>query len=190
MDLDDEMLKVARGKSEDISWEHGDMRTFDLGQTFGLIMLPGDSFQFMCTPEDQVKALERFKHHLEPGGMLVVHLDHQSVEWLGNLTGKFEQVNDIIHPRTENVIRKENAWRYEPSTQTAVVITRWHEIGKDGTILQTWTRKPMSLHCVFRFEMEHLLARAGFEDRIVHGDFFKGELKDDSLDMIWVAKNQ
>ncbi len=190
-DLDDEMLKIARSKSADIRWEQGDMRTLDLGQTFGLIILPGDSFQFMCTPEDQVKALETFKRHLAPGGILVVHLDHQSVDWLGNLLGslggKFEQVKDIIHPRTGHIIRKANAWRYEPSTQAAIVITRWEEIGKDGAVLQTWERKPMTLHCVFRFEMHHLLARTGFEIQAVYGDFFKGDLKDDSSDMIWVA---
>ncbi len=193
VDIDDEMLKVARSKRADIRWEQGDMRTFDLGETFGLIILPGDSFQFMCTPEDQVKALETFKRHLAPGGILVLHLDHQSVDWLGDLLGdfggKFEQVKDVISPLTGNIIRKANAWRYEPSTQTAVVITKWEEIGKDGTVLQTWERKPMALHCVFRFEMEHLLARAGFKDRTVYGDFFKGDLKDDSTDMIWVAKN-
>ncbi len=191
-DLDDEMLEVARSKSVDIRWEQGDMRTLDLGETFGLIILPGDAFQFMCTPEDQVKALETFKRHLEPGGVLVLHLDHQSVDWLGdllgNLGGKFEQVKDVIQPRTGHIIRKANSWTYEQSTQTAIVITRWEEIGKDGAVLQTWERSPMSLHCVFRFEMEHLLARTGFENRTVYGNFFKGELKDDSSDMIWIAR--
>ena len=191
-DLDDDMLKVARSKSAGIHWEQGDMRTLDLHQAFVLIILPGDAFQFMCTPKDQVKALETFKRHLEPGGVLVVHLDHQSVDWLGDLLGglggKFEHVKDITHPRTRNIIRKANAWRYEPSTQTAIVVTKWEEIGKDGDVLQTWERKPMSLHCVFRFEMEHLLARTGFEIQAVYGDFFKSELKDDSSDMIWVAR--
>jgi len=44
------------------------------------------------------------------------------------------------------------------------------------------------LHCVFRFEMEHLLARAGFEVEALHGDFFRQELQDNSPDMIWAAR--
>jgi ubiquinone/menaquinone biosynthesis C-methylase UbiE len=83
VDLDEEMLTVARPKSEgmpNVGWVRGDMRTLDLGQTFGLIIVPGHSFQFMLTPEDQVKALETFKRHLEPGGRLIIHLDHQSVD--------------------------------------------------------------------------------------------------------------
>ena len=46
----------------------------------------------------------------------------------------------------------------------------------------------MALHCVFRFEMEHLLARTGFEIQAVYGDFFKNALNDQSSEMIWVAR--
>jgi hypothetical protein len=146
----------------------------------------------MLTPEDQVKALEGFRNHLEPGGTLVIHLDHQSVQWLadlqGDLGGKFERGKDVVHPRTRYTIRKSNAWTYEPSTQTATVITRWEEIGKDNSVLHRWERQPMALHCVFRFEMEHLLARTGFEIQAVYGDFFKNALNDQSSEMIWVAR--
>jgi hypothetical protein len=49
-------------------------------------------------------------------------------------------------------------------------------------------REPIRLHCVFRFEMDHLLARVGFEVEAVYGDFFRHELQDDSSGMIWVAR--
>jgi len=45
----------------------------------------------------------------------------------------------------------------------------------------------MALRCVFRFEMEHLLARTGFEMQAVYSDFFKSQLNDVSSEMIWVA---
>jgi ubiquinone/menaquinone biosynthesis C-methylase UbiE len=194
-DLDEEMLHLARTKSEgipNVRWVPGDMRTLDLGQTFGTIIVPGHSFQFMLTPQDQVQALETFKRHLEPGGMLVIHLDHQDVDWLGDLLrdlgGKFEAGRETRHPQTNHVIRKANAWTFERSTQNAAVTSRWEEFGEDGSVLQTWERKPMTLHCVFRFEMEHLLARLGFEERIVYGDFFKNPLGEASSQMIWVAR--
>lgn len=194
-DLDEEMLNAARRKSEGVAnvrWVRGDMRTFDLGQTFGLILVPGHSFQFMLTPEDQVQALETFKRHLESGGVLVIHLDHQDVDWLGDLLrdlgGKFDSGREIRHPGTNHLIRKANAWTFERSTQNATVTSRWQEIGEDGSILQTWERKPMTLHCVFRFEMEHLLARVGFAERVVYGDFFRNPLSETSSDMIWVAR--
>ena len=194
MDIDEEMLKVAHKKSEgvaNVGWVRGDMRSFDLSRTFGLILIPGHSFQFMCTPEDQVKALGTFIRHLEPGGILIIHLDHQDVDWLGDLLGdlggKFESARETSHPQTGQRLRKSNAWTYERSTQTARVITRWEEPDEKGSVLGTWEQKPKALHCVFPFEMEHLLARAGFEGRTVFGDFFKNPLNDNSPSMIWVA---
>lgn len=191
-DLSEEMLEIARSKSKDVRWVQGDMRTLDLGQTFGLIIIPGHSFQHMLTPEDQVMALETFKRHLNADRILVVHLDHQSLNWLGDLLGdlggKFEQSKDVKHPRTGHTIRRAHAWTYEPATQTATVVSKWEEIGEDNTVIQTWERKPMPLHCVFRFEMEHLLARTGFEIEALYGDFYKNELNDESSEMIWVAR--
>jgi ubiquinone/menaquinone biosynthesis C-methylase UbiE len=194
-DLDAAMLKVARRKSDgvpNVRWVRGDMRTLDLGQTFGLIIVPGHSFQFMLTAKDQVKALEAFKCHLEPGGILVIHLDHQDVDWLGDLLrdlgGKFNKIKDVTDPQTGRVMRKSNAWCYERSTQTATVISKWEEIGEDGSVLDMWERKPMALHCVFRFEMEHLLKADRVPESVVYGDFFKNPLNEHSSDMIWVAR--
>ena len=191
-DLDEEMLAVARKKSEgmaNVRWERGDMRTFDLGSQFDVIISPGHSFQFMCTPEDQLKTVENFRRHLLPGGMLVIHLDHQDLDWLGGLKGEFEQARNVIQLQTGNTIRSAFAWTYERATQTATVITKWEEIGSNGSVLHSWESIPKALHCVFRFEMEHLLARAGFEQRIVYGDFFKNTLNETSSEMIWVTKN-
>jgi ubiquinone/menaquinone biosynthesis C-methylase UbiE len=195
VDLDEEMLKIARSKSSGLSnirWVRGDMRSFDLGETFGLIIVPGHSFQFMCTPEDQVKTLETFSRHLTPGGTIVIHINNDDVEWLGALIrdpdGKFEPVCDVRPPETNCLIRKSNAWTYEQFSQTATVITKWEEIGEDGTVLNTWEQPPKALHCVFPFEMEHLLARTGFVDRVVYGDFFKNPLNENSPGMIWVAR--
>jgi hypothetical protein len=146
----------------------------------------------MCTPEDQVQALVTFKRHLTPDGTLIIHLDHQSVDWLGDLLrdlgGTFEPSGEVKHPRTGHIISRSHAWTYERSTQTATVITRWEELDPSGLVLRTWQREPMALHCVFRFEMEHLLARTGFDSRSVYGDFFKNPLDENSSEMVWVAK--
>jgi ubiquinone/menaquinone biosynthesis C-methylase UbiE len=195
VDLDEEMLRVARQKSEglpNIRWVRGDMRSLDLGESFDLIILPGHSFQFMCTPQDQVTALQVFNRHLAPDGFLIVHLDHQDVDWLGDLVrdlgGKFGPPTEVTHPQTGHTLRKSNAWVYERSTQTATVTSRWEEVEKDGFIAHRWERPPMALHCIFPFEMEHLLARAGFTNRAVYGDFFKSPLNDKSPEMIWIAR--
>lgn len=197
IDLSTAMLDVAREKSvgiPNVRWVEGDMRSFELGETFGLVIIPGHSFQFMLTPEDQVACLECIKRHLAPGGVLVVHLDHQDIGWLGDLLmekgGVFETAGELMHPKTGRLIRTSRAWSYEPSTQTASTVTVWGEIGTDGKVVDRWERGPIRLHCVFRFEMEHLLARVGFEVEALYGDFFRGELRDESTEMLWVVRNR
>jgi len=196
LDISSELLNMAREKSADIQnvhWALGDMREFDLGQKFELAIIPGHSFQFMLTPMDQVRCLDCIKQHLKPNGMLVVHLDHQDVSWLGSLphqaTGTYSEWRELRHPLTGRTIRTANEWTYEAATQTAAVTTVWEEIGPDGAMTQRWQRKPMPLHCVFRFEMEHLLKRTGYTVEAVYGDFFKSPLINESDQMIWIARN-
>ncbi len=195
-DLSPELLEVAQEKSAGLSnihWALADMRTFELGKEFGLVISPGHSFQFMNTPDDQVKCLEHIKRHLVPGGLLMIHLDHQDFGWLAELLAQKEPVfkkGDLLtHPVTGQKFRQSSAWAFEPCTQTATVHSNWEEMDENGAVIRTWEKEPMALHCVFRFEMEHLLKRAGFSIEAVYGDFFKNALTDASGQMIWLARN-
>lgn len=195
LDLSLAMLNVAREKSAGMCnarWVQGDMRSFELGRTFGMVIIPGHSFQNILAEADQVACLKSIGRHLGPGGTLVVHLDHLDVRWLGELRGDrgdvFEPAESFPHPKTGRQIRTSRAWSYELATQTAISQTVWEEIDADGEISDRWESGPLRFHCVFRFEMEHLLARAGFAVRAVYGDFFRGELRDGSSEMIWVAR--
>jgi ubiquinone/menaquinone biosynthesis C-methylase UbiE len=185
------MLTVAQGKSagmENIRWVQTDMRAFDLKETFGLALIPGHSFQNLNTPNDQAACLTAIRRHLVPGGVLVVHLDHQDPAWLGVLNGAFEPADEFTHPQSGRLVRAYNAWDYERATQTAVLITRWEEVDQLGQVVDVIERGPLRLHCLFRFEMEHLLARAGFEVEALYGDFTRAALDEDSSEMIWVAR--
>jgi SAM-dependent methyltransferase len=197
LDLSAAMIAVARQKSaglDTVRWVEGDMRSFELGETFDLALIPGHSFQNLNTPQDQLACLQSIKRHLKPGGELVVHLDHmnrENVRWLGELCeergGVFKPAEGFRHPETGHRVRALRAWSYEPATQTATARTIWEEMDADGGVVNRVERRPIRLHVVFRFEMEHLLARAGFQVAAVYGDFQRHALEDTSPDMIWVA---
>lgn len=192
-DRSPEMLRVARAKSGTSSnprWIEADMRTVALGEAFGLILVPAHAFQSMVTPDDQVACLEGLWRHLTPAGTLVLHIDHQDLDWLGTLPstdmGRFEDDGEVVHPHTGHLIRRSSAWTYERSTQAVALTLAWEDVEtNDGT---RWELGPTSLHCAFRFEVDHLLARTGFASRSVFGDFFGRTLANDSEEMIWVAR--
>lgn len=193
LDFSPGMLAVARRKSQGLSnirWIEGDMRALDLGERFDLILIPGHSFQFMLTPADQAACLTGLRQHLAPDGKLVLHLNHDDLGWLGSLSRNpgtdFKLVGE--YPYGPGSIRKWNAWSYEPSTQTASVVTAWETIGPDGVVTERQETATKRLHSVARFEMEHLLSRTGFQVEALYGDFFQQEFGNESGDMLWVAR--
>lgn len=195
LDLAPHMLAVARRKSaglENVRWVQADMRSFALGETFGLAIIPGHSFQCLTAPQDQVACLACIRRHLDSGGRLVLHLDHQDVPWLAGLIGesggRFKPAEEFPHPVTGRRVRAWRAWWYEPATQAATCQTAWEETEADGQVVERWESQPRRLHAVFRFEVEHLLARVGFGVEALYGDFARHPLAGDSPEMIWVAR--
>lgn len=198
LDRSSEMLAIARQKSshmDRVSWVEADMRSFELGKIFDLVMIPSHSFQNLNAAEDQAACIKCIWRHLKPGGLLMIHLDHMNAEnmrWLGEIGGEgrglFEAEQPFQHPKTGLLIKTSSAWSYEPASQTATKQTIWEEMSAAGKPIRRWETEAIHLHCVFRFEMEHLLKRAGFEVEHVYGDFHRQELGDDSPHMIWLAR--
>jgi hypothetical protein len=190
------MLEAARAKSngvKNIRWIEGDMRSFELGQTFGLIIIPGHSFQNLLTPADQIACLRCITRHLSVGGRLVMHLDHQNVDWLGELMGKrggvFEPAERFSHPTTGREVRTSRAWWYERSTQTAIVQTIWEELDEAQEVVNMVDSGKDRIHCVFPFEMEHMINSVGLVIERIYGDFERNDFTDETEEMICIARN-
>jgi SAM-dependent methyltransferase len=188
------MLEVARAKSAGISnlvWVEADMRSFDTGDTYGLVIIPGHAFLNLTTAVDQVLCLESIQRHLRPDGHLVIHVDQQDLDWLGSLSGvgpgSFEPAEVFTSPESGLAVRTSRAWAYDRSTQTATLWTKWEEMSSDDRISHSREWGPVPVHCAFPFEMEHLLNRTGYRVIDRFGDFVGGELVADSAEMIWVV---
>jgi SAM-dependent methyltransferase len=195
MDISPGMLTIARQKGQglaNVRWVEGDMLSFDLGECFDLILIPGHSFQFMLTPEDQLACLSCVGQHLAPQGKLVLHINHDDLSWLGGLAEgrgtEFQLKGEYRQNSTKGSVRAWTAWRYEAGTQTASAVDAWEFIGEDGKVAERKESAPKYLHVIFPFEMKHLLARAGLEMEALYGDFFGHELQNTSPEMIWVAR--
>jgi SAM-dependent methyltransferase/ribosomal protein S18 acetylase RimI-like enzyme len=195
LDHSKSMLQVARQRGrnqENVSWVQDDIRAFDLGQEFGLIILAGHSFQNLLTSDDQVACLRCAYQHLAPGAVLVVHLDNPEADWLSSLVGasggQFEPAESFVHPETGREIRVQRAWSYEPAEQTAISETTWEELDGSGAVLDRWESGALRFRVVGRFEMEHALARAGFEVEALYGSFARDRFGDDSQEMVFVAR--
>jgi ubiquinone/menaquinone biosynthesis C-methylase UbiE len=196
LELSPGMLTIARQKSlglEHLRWVEASMREFDLNEQFDLILIPGHSFQFMLTAEEQLECLKTLQRHLAPQGRLIIHLDHQDFAWLaevgGAQAGVFQPGSVVTDPVTGKRYRTFFSWAYDPVTQTATADKYYEKLGPGGQVLARLERGPLQLHCLFRTEMEHLLARAGFTVQALYGDFARHPLCQSSSEMLWVVNN-
>lgn len=149
----------------------GDMRRFDLGRKYALVTLPFRPFQHLLTVEDQLACLAAIQSHLHPAGRVILDLFNPSLEALtdpnvGQETGdepEFTSRDGRRVVRKYRIVSRDRA-RQVNSTELVYYITY-----PDG-------RQERAVHAfdfryLFRFEAEHLLARAGFEVQAVYSDY-------------------
>lgn len=72
LDLDGELLAVARERLRDVPLHQDDMRDFDLGRRFDAVTCLFSSIGYVLTVEGLTAAVAAMARHLEPGGVLVV----------------------------------------------------------------------------------------------------------------------
>ena len=196
LDLSPPMLAAAREKSaglETVRWVESDMRAFDLPESFGLITIPAGSFELLLTTGDQLSCLRCIYRHLVQGGRLALHLDNPNIvamgEWLSVKRGVLQRRanREYRHPQTGRNIRSWISVEYHTSVQKMISTGVREELSDEGEVLLR-AYSTMELRYTFRYEMEHLLARCGFEIEGLYGDFSGGEYRGNSPAMVWVAQ--
>lgn len=72
LDLDPEFVRIAAEKNPLGSFSHADMRDFDLGKTYDVILCLFSSIGYVKTLDKVVETLACFKRHLNPAGVIFV----------------------------------------------------------------------------------------------------------------------
>ncbi len=72
LDLDPELLAIARARCPDVPFHQGDMMTFDLGRQFDALTCLFSSVGYLVTPDRLDQALRTFARHVRPGGLALV----------------------------------------------------------------------------------------------------------------------
>lgn len=168
VDLNEEMLSMARKANPEVTYLQGDMRTVRLDKQFDVVIAP-DSIAYMNTEPDLNKAIETAKLHLKPGGIFLV-VTHTREEFRNNnfvYTGSDGQTHLTFFEN--NHIIGEN--QYEA---TMVYLIRQHgklTVDHDVHTLgmfshETWLRllKLNGLEIIETFNMDQLYDEYVMED--------------------------
>ena len=72
LDLDPSFVRIARAKLTGASVFEGDMTSFALSERYDVVMCLFSSIGYVKTLDNVQRALERFRAHLAPGGVVIV----------------------------------------------------------------------------------------------------------------------
>jgi SAM-dependent methyltransferase len=199
MDVSRGMLEVCRkrlaAEAEDVQQRveilEGDMRDFDLGRQFQLITIPFRPFQHLATVDEQMSCLRSIHRHLADEGGFVLDIFNPWLEALtrDNLGEEHSEEPEFVLDDGRRVTRVHKVVERDLHNQLIHNELIYYVIHLDGSTERLVHAFPMRYF--FRFEVEHLLARCGFEieglyadyDGSTHDEVYPGEL-------IFVAKKR
>lgn len=183
LDVSPEMLVVLRSKNapQNIELVSGRMETFSLGEArFQLVKAPFRAMQHLLDVELQLQTLENIRRHLAPGGVFVFDVFDPKLDRMAILEEPESQ--GVVFRHNGHEMRRLETVRRDPSTQVITVTFRL-----EGGPVELLGTTEIKMRWYYRFELEHLLARAGFKNLTFYGGFKRHPWKS-GQDIVVIAK--
>lgn len=184
------MLAIARahveeaGLTDRVTLIEGDVRNVALpAATFAMAFIGVNSFMHLETVRDQLACLSNVRHALQRHGLLIIDLFNP------NPADLIREDNRLVLEREYELngrhVQKFVAIDSDAATQLSRVTYLYDEIDAEGRVTRRTLR--LTLRWFYRYELEHLLARAGFMVRSVYGSYDLADYTSDSPRLIVVA---
>jgi SAM-dependent methyltransferase len=192
LDLDGGMLDTLRSKARarglNARVYRGDMRDFTMPGRYRLITIPFRAFLHLLSTEEQLQALRCVREHLEPKGQLAFNVFYPSADLIKHDDQVRKLSIDVPHPATGYRVAVYDVNRYDAVQQRVTVEREIVEHDDRGPARAT--NVGFTLRWVYRWELELLLATAGFEDVRIYGGFDRRPLEHDTDEMVVLARRK
>lgn len=176
VDCSPAMLDIARAHLADagpdiaqrVTLVEGDVRTVDLpAHHFALALVAVNSFMHLERVRDQLATLAVTHRALAPDGLLILDLFNPDPLRFARDDNRLELERDYVLDgrRVFKCVLSES----DLATQTTHVTYFYDEVAADGQMTRRVMQFPM--RWFYRYELEHLLARAGFRTESVYGSY-------------------
>ncbi len=191
VDVSAAMLDVARRKvaaenlEKRVTLVQQDMRGLALDGHFNLAFIAVNSFMHLPTADDQLAALTGIRRHLAPGGLLLLDLFNPDLGRLLDYQGQVHLDRTMVDPDTGHQVLRFRSEKVDLGLQTIYVTYLADEIDGEGRTQRTVF--PFTVRYLFRYELEHLLWRAGYALEAVYGSYELDDWGGESDKMIAVA---
>ena len=179
IDYGDGMIKEAREKSAkagvEIEWVKGDMRDFNLGKKFSLIILAANALCHLLTLDDFEACMSAVRNHLTQNGRFVISVFVPKHELLINKPRERFPFSEYEDPGGRGRIVVTESYEYEPDTQIKRIKTSHSIPGEEAEI-----EGELNMRMYFPQELDALLKYNGFVIDNKYGSEDQSEFKKDS----------
>jgi len=170
-----------------VTLHQADMRDFDLSETFALGIIPFRPLQHLLTIGDQLSTLRSIHRHLDPGGRLIFDVFNPDITRLA--AGAAEEREDT----PETTLPDGSSFHRTNRVAALHIVEQISDAELIYYVTLPGGKTERRVHSFqmrwyWRFEVEHLLERAGFTLEAVYGNFDRSPLEDSSPEMIFVAE--
>lgn len=161
------------------------MESFDLGgRRFALIFSAFRAFQHLDTVEQQLACLTRVRAHLAPGGAFAFDVFNPKP---GSIAREVEpEAQGFVFTLEGRTVKRFVSAARDPVAQLVHVTMRYVEAREAGPPLESIVR--FTMRWFWRYELEHLLHRAGFGQVTFYGDFDRSPVGPASPALVVVAR--
>jgi SAM-dependent methyltransferase len=173
----------ARAGAWPVSAVTADMREFSFPRRYARVICAFNGFAHCETTGDQVRALECFHRHLEPGGAVVIHMSYPGPKYWAEADGVPVFETETKMPATGNTLQLWDKRFKNPVAQCQRSEGEIREVGRDGQTVASH-QFVTSQRWVYRFELELLFRAAGFSRWEILGGFDGKPLTDPEDQMI------
>ena len=161
------------------------MCTWVPDQRYGLAIIALNSFMHLQTTSEHLAALQVAYRALKPGGTLVIDLFNPDMRHLPDYKGDLVLDKQFIMP-DGRVVQKFVA-QWSDTAQQRIHVVFMYDINDASQRIQR-VNASFAMRYFWRFELEHLLARAGFSIEDVYGNYDLGAYDAESSQLIVVAR--
>lgn len=196
LDNSQEMLALLKEKRRSLPDEvaqrlhaiYGTMEEFHLDRQFQSIVIPFNSFLLLTTKQQQEQCIQSVRKHLVPDGFFIVDIFSPRFDLCAQEKSDIRFLKHFFYPSTKQVIIQ---WEYVERNMAEQVmsIDFLYEIYDNEGNLERLTRS-LRMAIIFRFEMQLLLEKNGFEIMEFYGNYDRSLFTKDSPQMIFICRKK
>jgi len=187
LDASPAMLEEFRRKpgADAVTLAGARMEDFELpGRKFSLIFSAFRAFQHLDTVEQQLACLAQVRAHLAPGGTFAFDVFNPKLESMAREADP--EVLDLTFEHEGREVKRYAKVTRDRVRQVIHVTMRYVEAMATGPAKETTVH--FTMRWFLRFELEHLLHRAGFTEVMIHGDFDRSPVGPNSPAYVVLAR--